>query len=165
MSELSLANSLARAERRVGQLRRKRRADAGRARLAPAVEEKLMELLGAHERPSMTTVHASLSAFCARRGLHPPSRASLYNAMTRVVPPTYEARDLPVEVRRVLHNIADGQVPGHQVAFAAFNYGSERALSFAAGMPWPCLLQAARLSGFRPKSLALLRAVLAFRGI
>ena len=39
------------------------------------------------------------------------------------------------------------------------------ALSFAAGLPWICLHHAARMRGFRPKSRALLRAVLSFRRI
>jgi hypothetical protein len=94
-----------------------------------------------------------------------PSRASIYNAFARVAPPSFEKGLLPPEVQAALHNVGDGPVPGRQVAFAAFNYGDERALSFAAGLPWSCLYQAARMRGFRAKSLALLRAVMAFRGI
>ncbi len=85
--------------------------------------------------------------------------------MDRAEPPLYALDELPEAVRRCLHNVGRGPIPGHQVAFAAFNYGEPRALSFAAGMPWSCLHRAARMSGFRPKSLALLRAVVAYRRI
>jgi len=165
MSELSLARSVTRARSRLGSSARRRRSDAGKSRLAPPVERKLMALLGGAERPRVGVVYAQLRAFCARRGFEPPARASIYNALARVAAPAYLLEELPPEVRRTLHNVEDGTVPGHQVVFAAFNYGDERALSFAAGMPWSCLLQAARLPGFRPKSLALLRAVMEFRGV
>jgi len=85
--------------------------------------------------------------------------------MDRVEAPSYDAADLPLAVQRCLHNVETGLVPGHQVAMAAFNYGDTRALSFAAGMPWPCLRRAARTPGLRPKSLALLRAIMVYRGI
>jgi hypothetical protein len=51
------------------------------------------------------------------------------------------------------------------VAFAAFNYGDVHAISFASGLPWLALYQADRVRGWRPKSHALLRAVMADRGI
>lgn len=75
-------------------------------------------------------------------------------------------RSLPESVRRSLHNLGkDAIVPGNQVAFAAFNRGDTLALCWASGLPWPCLRHAARLPGFRPKSLALLFAVMRYRGI
>jgi hypothetical protein len=153
------------AARRLGNSARRRRSDAGRSRLAPAVERKLLALLAGQDHPPIAEVHAALGDYCTRLGLEPPARASVYNALGRVEPPEYALSDLPEPVRRVLHNVRPGSLPGHQVAFAAFNYGDERALSFAAGMPWPCLYRAARSRGFRPKSLALLRAVMVFRGI
>jgi hypothetical protein len=165
MSELSLTDSLAQARQRVGTSSRKRRSDAGRSRLAPPIERELARILRGQERPRVTAVYTALRARAARLGLDPPARASIYNAMDRLEAPTFLKRDLPDAVQRVLHNVADGLVPGHHVAFAAFNYGDERALSFAAGLPWICLHRAARMRGFRPKSRALLHAVMSFRRI
>src|SRR5205823_2245542 len=122
-------------------------------------------ILAGQERPRVTAVYASLRAHCMRRGLEPPARASVYNAINRLKSPEFRVHDLPPAVRRVLHNVEADRVPGPQVAFAAFNYGDERALSFAAGLPWICLHHAARMRGFRPKSRALLRAVMSFRRI
>jgi hypothetical protein len=113
----------------------------------------------------VTRVHSALERFCAHRRLGAPSRATVYNAMGRLDSPSYASDALPLEVRRALHNVAPGPVPGHQIVFAAFNQGEPRALSFAAGMPWICLHRAAHVPGFRPKSLALLHAVMAYRGI
>ncbi len=124
-----LSAPLARADRRVG---RRRRADAGRSRLPTAVEAKLQELLSTRERQDVARVRVELAAYCRRNGLPRPSRATVYNALARVV--------------------------------HAFNYGDTRALSFAAGMPWACLARAADKSGWRPKSLALLGAVMSCRG-
>jgi hypothetical protein len=135
----------------------------GRSRLHPAVEAKLQELLGTHDRPRMAEVYRAVREHCERRSLTTPSRSTLYNAVRRVQPPSFALDALPETVRRTLHNVGSGPIPGHQVAFAAFNYGDTRALCFAAGMPWVCLDVAARLGGWRPKSLALLRAVLAYR--
>lgn len=113
----------------------------------------------------MTTVHRDLAAFCRRRGLRVPSRSTVYNALRRVAPPSFDRDDLPDAVRRTLHNVGAGPIPGHQVAFAAFNYGRVDALCWAAGLPWICLERADALRGWRPKSHALLRAVLFARGI
>ena len=85
--------------------------------------------------------------------------------MDRVEPPRFALDGLPAAVRRCLHNVSSGPVPGQQVVFAAFNYGDTRALSFASGMPWSCLYRAARMPGFRAKSASLLRAVMAYRGV
>lgn len=165
MSELRLAASLARAELRLRGSERRRRSDAGGSRLPPKIEGKLRELLGSSERRAIVEVWQKIGAYCRRRGLRSPSRATIYNVMARVDPPLYATNELPEPVRRCLHNVRGGSVSGHQVAFAAFNYGDARALSFAAGMPWACLYRAARMPGFRPKSLGLLRAVLSYRGI
>lgn len=129
------------------------------------VESKLLAILGGRERPPAVEVMRELRAFCGRRGLAMPSRATLYNAAERVPIPSYDQGELPNSVRRTLHNVGEGKIPGHQVVFAAFNYGDSRALSFASGLPWVCLRRASKLPGFRPKSLALLAAVMALRGI
>jgi hypothetical protein len=157
--------ALLRAIKRFGSLRRRSRSDCGHSRLPALVEARLCALLRRQERPSVGRVHAQLQRFCGQRGFRVPSRGTVYNAMARVEPPRYAATDLPEQVRRVLHNVGSESIPGHQIVFAAFNYGDTRALSFAAGMPWTCLYHAARVPGFRPKSLALLRAVMAHRGI
>lgn len=130
-----------------------------------AVEAELRSLLSTRDRPRMSDVHRALAAFCRARGLRAPSRSTVYNATDRVEPPSLEFDALPEAVRRTLHNVAPGEVPGHQVAFAAFNYGDTRALSFAAGLPWLCLRRAARLGGWRSKSRSLLRAIASCRGI
>ena len=74
--------------------------------------------------------------------------------------------DLPPEVQRALYNLGDeGRIPGHQVAFYCLNHGCARASSFAAGMPWLDLYQAARTRGWRQRSRGLLGAILAVRRI
>ncbi len=156
---------MARAEIRLAGPARKVRSDRGGTRFAPVVEAELVRLLGKHERPAVLDVLRALEVYCKRLRIKPPSRASIYNAMARVEPPSYPRAALPEAVRRCLHNVGGDRVPGHQVAFAAFNYGDERALSFAAGLPWACLYRAEKVPGFRPKSLALLRAVMSWRGL
>lgn len=160
-----MAASLERAEARFERAVRPRRSDLGKSRLPVRVEEKLRELLGARERPPVVEVWRTLDAWCRRLRLRSPSRATVYNVIARVEPPLFAKEELPESVRRCLHNVGTGLVPGQQVAFAAFNYGDTRALSFAAGMAWPCLYRAARMPGYRPKSLGLLLAVMAYRGI
>jgi hypothetical protein len=56
-------------------------------------------------------------------------------------------------------------VPGHQLAFYCFDYGSLAAISFAAGLPWLDLYQARRMRGWRPRSFGLLAAVMRRRGL
>jgi hypothetical protein len=113
----------------------------------------------------MTAVHRELATFCRARGLPVPSRSTVYNAIGRAAPPAYHKKELPPAVGRTLHNTGSGPIPGHQVVFAAFNYGDPRALCFAAGLPWLCLQRAAQLPGWRPKSYALLKAVATYRGL
>lgn len=83
--------------------------------------------------------------------------------MPGIALPSYPRSELPAAITRTLHNVGGDEIPGDQVVFAAFNYGDTRALGFASAMPWSCLYGAARLRGWRPKSLALLRAVMACR--
>jgi hypothetical protein len=72
---------------------------------------------------------------------------------------TYRARDLPTSALEALYNISpDALVPGHQVAFCCFNYGTLSAICFASGMPWLDLHHARRARGWRPKSRGLLEA-------
>jgi hypothetical protein len=165
MSELSLADSFLRAQARLRDSARRPRSDRGRSRLSPQVESKLVELLESGDRPAVVDVLRQLGAFCRRRGLQMPSRATVYNAMHRVPMPVYDFDELPGSVRQTLHNVARGKIPGQQVVFAAFNFGDVRAISFASGLPWICLHRASTIPGFRPKSFALLSAVMAYRGI
>jgi len=79
----------------------------------------------------------------------------------RLVPNT-----LPSSVQAALYNLElSAPVPGRQLAFALFHYGDLAALSFAAGLPWLSLYQAARLPAWRPRTRGLLEAVLRVRGI
>lgn len=171
VSAFNLQSSIARAASRVGSPRR-RRSDRGRARMAPEVEAKLHELLLQPDKPAMRSVERKLGGFCQRRGLPTVARASLYNALERVPVPRLRWRSLPVAVQQALYNLnergaasGDQEIPADQVVFYAFNYGPTPAISFAAGLPWLCLHRAERRPGWRPKSRALLAAVMKYRGI
>lgn len=112
----------------------------------------------------MSVLLAELGARCRAEGVSCPSRAAVYNFMPRAAAPRYRVADLPEHARAVLLNLDDeAEVPGPQLAFYLVNHGDTRALSFAAAMPWLCLYQAERMRGFRPKSHALLRALIAAR--
>lgn len=102
--------------------------------------------------------------------------ASLARAETRLARPLHEtstllptlpAHTLPEEVKSALLNLdvddADC-VAADDIVFYAFNFGSTRAVSYASALPISALVQAASRSGWRPKSRALLRAVIDFRG-
>ncbi|MCB9588100.1 MAG: hypothetical protein H6718_22020 [Polyangiaceae bacterium] len=169
MSAFEFKNSLARAAERLARepdgAARPRR-DRGASRLPEAVEHKIAELLLVREKPSLSEVHRELSRFCQRRGVTVPSRATLYNAVERIELPLVSTANLPMSVREALYNLGEAQaVPAAQLVFYALNYGAPEALSYAAGAPWLWLLRASRLTGWRPKSFALLRAVLSYRGI
>ena len=160
VSIFDLASSIERATQRLGRSARKR-ADAGRSRLPARVDRKLRELLSGHERPRIRDVQRELVALCRRLGISSPS---IYNAIERCPAPRYVAGELPEAVRTVLHNVdRDGEIPGAQVAFAAFNYGDPGVVSWASGMPWLALHHAARMRGWRPRSLGLLRAAMHHR--
>jgi hypothetical protein len=144
--------------------RRRRRSDAGRSRLAPAVVEELRSLVLGLERPSMAAIRRHLTDWCVSRGLRPPSRASLYNTLPRIPGHVYGVALLSPHVKEALYNLGpDGEVPGHQLAFYCFNYGSLAAVSYAAGLPWLDLYQALYLRGWRPRSLGLLHAAMRVR--
>lgn len=108
----------------------------------------------------------SLGRFCERRGLRPPARATIYEAMARTPSPGYVATDLPAPVQAALYNLEGaGEIPGHQLAFYCLNYGDLAAISFSAGLPWLALYQAARLPGWRRRSRGLLESIRQVRGI
>ena len=171
MSAFDIGASLARAAKRLGDQsvparKRRARADRGQSRLAAPLQEFLNRELQRPERPRFVDFEAAVARFSDQQGLARPSRATLYNYMATAPLPSYAFDDLPVAVQRALYNLREGsRVPAHQVAFAAFNYGDVDAISFAAGLPWLALYQANRVRGWRPKSHALLRAVMRRRGI
>jgi hypothetical protein len=160
-----LDESQARARLRLGAAgSRRRRSDAGRSRLAPELLAELRSLALTAERPSMTAAHRRIGELARERGLRPPSRAALYAALSSLEGSRHEVARLPPRVRQALYNLApDAVVPGHQLAFYCFNYGSVAAASFAAGLPWLDLYQAARARGWRPRSRGLLLAALKAR--
>jgi hypothetical protein len=144
----------------------RRRADAGSVRVAPEVEGVLRELLSTHERPNLREVRVALVARCRRMGRTAPSRATIYQFMARVRTPELCVGDLPRAVCEALYHFeADSLVPEAQVAFCCFNYGGVAAMSFAAGLPWLALWQAARMRGWRPRSRGALEAVITVRRI
>lgn len=168
MTAFDLESSLKRAERRLGTATTSRRSrrDRGRPRLAAEVLAKLTELLQGQERPPVRDVIEALVDHCESRGLRPPARATVYQWMARAPARSYRVAELPVAARETLYNLAEsGEVPGHQLAFYCLNYGGLGAASFAAGLPWLALYQAARLPGWRERSRGLLDAIMRVRGI
>jgi hypothetical protein len=168
MSVFDIEETLAQARRRLPPTAstRRRRSDAGKLRLARPVMAVLRPLLLGHERPNLAAVRRTVAASCRRLGCRVPARATLYRAIASVDGHRYAIASLPAAVRVALYNLDEtGVVPGHQLAFYCFNYGDLAAMSFAAGLPWLDLHQAARLRGWRPRSRGLLDAALAVRGI
>ena len=164
MSALSFEQSQARARVRFGRSRATR-SDQGTTRFSVRVEAELRRLLYATDRPAVTALARQLQQTCKRWGEPAPSRASLYNAIKRLPAPQYPVSALPQAVRNTLLNIDSPEVGGAWLVFYAFNHGSLEALSFAAALPWICLQQATTIRGWRPKSYALLQAVLDYREI
>ena len=145
---------------------RRRRSDAGRSRLAPEVLKELRLAALRQDSPSMAGLQRRVSDICGALGIRPPCRASLYNTLSRIEGHRYSIALLPTHAAAALYNLAPtGEVPGHQLAFHCFNYGSLPAISYAASLPWLDLYQAARLRGWRPRSRGLLRAVMRDRRI
>jgi hypothetical protein len=145
---------------------RRRRSDAGQSRLHALVIRELRRAVLRQDPPSMTRLQRQLVAACTSSGIKPPARASLYNTLARIEGHRYRMADLPGYVVQALYNLAPtGEVPGHQLAFYCFNYGSMPAISYAAGLPWLDLYQAMRGRGWRPRSRGLLAAVMRARGI
>lgn len=109
---------------------------------------------------------AQLADHCAATGLRAPARATIYESMARTPARSYAVAELPAAAREALYNLSPtGRVPGHQLAFYCLNYGGLEAVSFAAGLPWLALYQAARLPGWRKRSRGLLEAIRRTRGI
>jgi hypothetical protein len=167
MSVFDLNESIERARTRLDRpAGRRRRSDVGSSRLHPTISDRLALLLGGQERPGPGALLDGMRAFCSERGLRCPARATLYKVMGRLVVQRYPVATLPPYVAATLFNLAaDAAVPGHQLAFHCFNYGGLRAMSFAAGLPWLCLYQAARMRGWRAMSRGPLLAVCRSRGI
>lgn len=162
-----LQESQRRAEAKLGRAsRRRRRADAGRSRLPAPVLAIVRQAAHGPRRPSMITLRRRVAELCAASGLKPPARATLYNAFDRLEPRRYRVSTLPPHAVEALYNLApDTMVPGPQLAFYCFNYGSLAAVSFAAGLRWLDLYQARRLRGWRPRSRGLFDAVMRSRGL
>ena len=145
---------------------RRRRSDAGQLRLSPFVLRAFRALVMGTERPSIASTQRTLAAACRSRGLRPPSRASLYNALRSVRGHQYAASALPPHVRLSLYNLGpEAVVPGPQLVFYGLHYGSVNAASYVLGLPWLDLYQAARRRGWRPRSRGLLLAAMRLRGI
>lgn len=114
----------------------------------------------------MARLQLRISSVCRPLGIKPPARASLYNTLSRIEGHSYSIAELPGYVATTLYNLpAAGDVPGRQLAFHCFNYGTLPAMSFAAGLPWLDLSQALRVRGWRPRSRGLLMGVMRARGI
>ena len=172
MTAFDIAASEIRAKRRLGDCAARSgssigaRADAGKPRIAQEALDRVRAVLVGQERPRMRDMMRALAGMCRARKLVTPSRATVYKLMAVVPGPTYRFEELPAAVRATLYNLGPGcGVPGHQVAFHCFNYGSTEAMCFAAGMPWLALYQAMRLPGWRTKSRGLIEAVALTRGI
>ena len=168
MTVFDLRGSLQRARHRLGDdpPSRRPRSDRGVSRLEAPVRDRLEELLLGQERPPVREIQAALEEYCGASGLRTPARATIYEAMARTIPRSYDIARLPAAARTTLYNLdPEGWVPGHQLAFHCLNYGGLAAASFAAGMPWLALYQAARLPGWRRRSRGVLDAILHVRGI
>lgn len=114
----------------------------------------------------MAEILAQVGKRCRRRGVEPPSRATVYKLLKSLPTQTYRVSNLPPPVRRALYNLgSDSDVPAHQVAFYCFNYGDLAAVSFAAGLPWLAIHQALQAPGYRARSRGLVEAVARARGI
>jgi hypothetical protein len=85
----------------------------------------------------MAAALEEIAARCRRQRVKPPSRATVHNLLDTLPTRVYRVSDLPRPVREALYNLdADAGVPGHQLAFYAFNYGDLAAVSFASGLAW-----------------------------
>ena len=170
MSAFDLEKSLESARRRLGEPAERSgrvpRSDRGRLRIAAPVVRIVAEAASGRERPRMGKMLAAIHSRCEAEGLRPPSRATVYVLLDRLPCPAYRKADLPEAARAALYNLDDRtEVPGHQVAFACFNYGDQRAMCFAAGLPWLAIRQALRLPGWRRMSRGPIEAVAKVRRI
>lgn len=168
-SIFDLQRSFDRARQRLALTRiegRKRRSDRGQFRLDEDVANHLRGLLSGDDYPGFKAIFRDLRQFCAKNKRVCPSRATVYKFMQRDPGRSYLRTSLPPQVSEALYNLAPGAIiPGAQLAFYCFNYGSLAAIHFAAGLPWLALHQAVQLRGWRPQSYGLLKAVLYTRKI
>lgn len=166
LSPLDLSASLLAAERRLPPLSPRRpRSDRGALRVDARAVAMLERQLDGDEFPGAQSILAGLRRACARHRVACPSRATVYKLILRAPGKRYAIRTLPPAARDALYNLAEGRVPGAQLAFYCFNHGELAALQYAAGLPWLALYQAYRFRGWRPRSRGLLRGVLLARGI
>lgn len=168
MSSFDFEKSLQRAERRLGDRAssRRPRSDRGALRLPPEIDSALGELVAGQDRPGVVELQQRLAPVCHRLGRRVPARGTIYKFLRQAPGRAYVVRELPPAAQAALYNLtADSVVPGPQLAFYCFNYGDLAAASFAAGLPWLALYQAAMLPGWRDRSRGLLEATLAARGI
>jgi hypothetical protein len=170
MSSFDLSASLERAQERLKRAAkaggRRPRSDRGTSRIDARTLAVLVEACGGYEQPGMSELLARVGETCRGMGLAPPSRASVYKLWATLPTPRYQVAGLSPSVRDALYNLTDdSEVPAHQVAFYCFNYGDLAAASFAAGLPWLALYQAARMPGYRSKSRGLIEAVMRARGL
>ena len=171
MSAFDIQASLDRAGRRLGATGarasgRRSRSDRGVSRILPDTLAIVREATSGYNRPPMADLRKEIAGLSQRAGLRPPSRATVYKLLAALPTPTHRVAGLPAAVRTALYNLGpDSDVPAHQVAFYCFNYGDLAAISFASGLPWLALYQAARMRGHRDRSRGLLEAVAHARGI
>ena len=170
MSAFDIEKSLKNAERRLATARRpggrRPRSDRGVSRLDPRVQAWVQAELSGYDRPPIAEVIVRMTRRCREAGLRPPSRATVYKLLATTETGSYRVAELPPAVQDALYNLGTtGEVPGHQLAFYCFNYGSLTAVSFASGLPWLALHRALRLPGYRTKSRGLIEAVARVRGI
>ena len=170
MGTFDLAESLRRAEQRVGSPTRsparRPRADRGRPRIDARALVAVAEVFSAFDRPGMAEALAEIAKRCRRERVRPPSRATVYKLLDTLPTRSYSFRDLPPPVQDALYNLGPGsEVPGHQVAFHCFNYGDTAAMSYASGLPWLAIRQALNLPGWRARSRGLAEAVAQTRGV
>ncbi len=169
MSTFNLESSIQKAQQRLRHTRlstRKKRSDRGKLRLHRGIQSYLNKQLAGHVRPAMKQVLRNLRNHCLQKNLRCPSRAFVYQYLRKIELPRVRVNALPRPVQQALYNFANySVVPQHQLAFYCLNYGDISAISFAAGLPWLALYQAARMRGWRPKSRGLLRAIMKTRNI
>jgi len=170
MSVFALPASFERARKRLKESAkagvRKPRSDRGTPRIDDRTLAVLIEACGGHDRPGISELLATVAEACRARSLVPPSRATVYKLLATLPTARFNVVGLPSPVRHALYNLTDDTaVPAHQLAFYCFNYGDLAATSFAAGLPWLALYQAARMPGYRSSSRGLIEAVLRARGI
>jgi hypothetical protein len=168
VSILNIDRSVGRAETRFrggGRTSERRvRSDRGRFRLDPRIAGQLADRIDGYDKPSVNELLREMQRASQALGGRGPSRATIYSFIAKHPVPGYRVGRLPAYVRQTLFNLGpDSDVPGDQLVFRCLNYGDTDAISFAAGLPWRHLHCALRMRGWRPKSRALLDAIVRAR--